>query len=449
MPNYTYRDALAVVEKALSHVKSGSDAETALIKAATADSIPPELFRRAVHAYNTAKTVHYFEKAANKRGEKFITLDADALHDRYVGQIPHTKSASVPAKVELNYGTHPSLVRPQVKAASAPVAKQPDVEPDYTALNEQLAKTASRHVRLFNLELDSCRSELRQLACRHGAQALTKTAGVLLHSKCIDADTIDFVTAELGKERDARIKVASISPVHGLVHPDHAPVEEFLSKVAELIDLRRISRETVKMAAAGTATGTAAGTSAGTKGGTKGGGKPEKEPAIPADHISKYNTSDAGTPRQHPAVERSMEGKALEILGGANAVAGAGAKVIGDSAIAAKDVSKDWVERAIAGDNRQGDVDKAVHATKVQTNLESLLLTDPVLRNMDPDEVLSKAETLNATNPTVGADKELLRYALRDAMQYNAVPTSTARDLASMRASTAKAKLDEKSRTGK
>ena len=81
---------------------------------------------------------------------------------------------------------------------------------------------------------------------------------------------------------------------------------------------------------------------------------------------------------------------------------------------------------------KQMEVDKAFNDTKRLAVVQSLLLTDPIIGEADPEMVLSLYNTLASANPEIVNDKNLLRFALREALQYEAVPLHTYKDLITM-----------------
>jgi hypothetical protein len=82
--------------------------------------------------------------------------------------------------------------------------------------------------------------------------------------------------------------------------------------------------------------------------------------------------------------------------------------------------------------NRQKSIDIAADDVGRVTELQRLLLTDPIVGEADPDTVVSLYNTLAKANPEIVKDKNLLRFALREALQYDAVPLHTYKDLISM-----------------
>jgi hypothetical protein len=81
---------------------------------------------------------------------------------------------------------------------------------------------------------------------------------------------------------------------------------------------------------------------------------------------------------------------------------------------------------------KQKDIDIAAEDVGRVTELQRLLLTDPIIGEADPDTVVSLYNTLSKANPEIVKDKNLLRFALREALQYDAVPLHTYKDLISM-----------------
>jgi hypothetical protein len=81
---------------------------------------------------------------------------------------------------------------------------------------------------------------------------------------------------------------------------------------------------------------------------------------------------------------------------------------------------------------RQKEVDVAAEDVGRVTELQRLLLTDPIIGEAEPDTVVNLYNTLAKANPEIVKDKNLLRFALREALQYDAVPLHTYKDLISI-----------------
>ena len=74
-------------------------------------------------------------------------------------------------------------------------------------------------------------------------------------------------------------------------------------------------------------------------------------------------------------------------------------------------------------------IDSMLEALQTRTLLERMLLTDPIIREADPDMVVSLYNTLQQANPEIARDPNLIRFALREAIQYESVPLHTYKDL--------------------
>lgn len=81
---------------------------------------------------------------------------------------------------------------------------------------------------------------------------------------------------------------------------------------------------------------------------------------------------------------------------------------------------------------RQKEIDVAAEDVGRVTELQRLLLTDPIIGEAEPDTVVNLYNTLAKANPEIVKDKNLLRFALREALQYDAVPLHTYKDLISI-----------------
>ena len=81
---------------------------------------------------------------------------------------------------------------------------------------------------------------------------------------------------------------------------------------------------------------------------------------------------------------------------------------------------------------KQKKIDTAVEDVSRVSELQRLLLTDPIIGEADPETVVSLYNTLASANPEIVRDRNLLRFALREAIQYDAVPLHTYKDLISM-----------------
>jgi hypothetical protein len=77
-------------------------------------------------------------------------------------------------------------------------------------------------------------------------------------------------------------------------------------------------------------------------------------------------------------------------------------------------------------------IDGGVAETQQVTNLQRLMLSDPIISKADPNMVLQLANTLSRGSSQLASDPNLMRMALREAIQYEAIPMHTYKDLVDM-----------------
>ena len=81
---------------------------------------------------------------------------------------------------------------------------------------------------------------------------------------------------------------------------------------------------------------------------------------------------------------------------------------------------------------RQRLVDDTYEEPQVATGLQRLLTTDPILSKADPQQVASLAHSIRSAAPDAARDDNFMRFALREALQYDAMPLHTYKDLVAM-----------------
>jgi hypothetical protein len=95
-----------------------------------------------------------------------------------------------------------------------------------------------------------------------------------------------------------------------------------------------------------------------------------------------------------------------------------------DTVESASDLYSDEIKK------RHNTVETAIRDTEFITNVQRILITDPIISEHDPKEVAQLATTLRQANPAIAANYHTLTYALREALQYGTMPTQTFTSLA-------------------
>ena len=79
---------------------------------------------------------------------------------------------------------------------------------------------------------------------------------------------------------------------------------------------------------------------------------------------------------------------------------------------------------------RQKGIDHAVRDVSFVSNLQRLIMTDPILGEADPQHLVDLANDLQKGDPRIAHNPNQLRFALREALQYGGVPIQTHKTLA-------------------
>jgi hypothetical protein len=88
------------------------------------------------------------------------------------------------------------------------------------------------------------------------------------------------------------------------------------------------------------------------------------------------------------------------------------------------------MDRKNFGSNPEQDkIQKSLHDLEDSTTLQRLMMKDQIIGEADPHSVVELYHSLRSMNPTLASDPSLLRFALRDAVQYGAIPTHTYTEL--------------------
>lgn len=82
---------------------------------------------------------------------------------------------------------------------------------------------------------------------------------------------------------------------------------------------------------------------------------------------------------------------------------------------------------------RQDSLDKVRRESRSAANIQRLILTDPILREADPADVVQAYNSLRAQNPELMSDINVSRALLREAIQYPHIPLSTLQGLTDVR----------------
>lgn len=429
-------------------MKRGASAEDAIIKLATDQNLAPAAVEALGQLFNTAKTVSFLDKAAS-RGATFKILDVPGLVSRYLTMKPvstATKTASAEPLWEAEWdevGTLPSVLRSLVQDAD------PVLETSMPAANI-LAKRASAPlasqdvVKAAQMVLSQREFDLQEDARKVLQQIHAKVAGCTISFSEVEADALLLHGDKIkpAVEQAARFCKASHLSVERADGPgarrlviDTEQMQPLFLKLAEiqtkLAQVRGEMGQMESLAKESAATATQKAPSS-------------TKPTSPDLYDPPREEGDAGDKgSERPSGGKSPGGKPSRPSGGGGGVAsppsgggkgggGAGAKSVLD------DASK-WLSEGPAGkltdkylahaekvllspsNSGQKLVDDSAQDYEQTSMLQKLLLTDEVLADADPERVAEIYNTFRATMPSLAADPNVMRVALRSALQHDGI----------------------------
>ncbi len=96
---------------------------------------------------------------------------------------------------------------------------------------------------------------------------------------------------------------------------------------------------------------------------------------------------------------------------------------------------------------RQRSIDESYHSTRSLGTLQKLMMTDPILREADPDLIVDAFNDLMQTDPEIAKTPQMLAFQLREALQYGGIPASSAKTIADISKSREDASKNRRERT--
>jgi hypothetical protein len=93
------------------------------------------------------------------------------------------------------------------------------------------------------------------------------------------------------------------------------------------------------------------------------------------------------------------------------------------------DAAKKLLGRSYSKEERAQKIDANYEDAVAVGNLQKLMLTDPILSEADPYELVDMFNDLRVANPEAAKSTNMLRFALREALQYGGIPQQSAKTL--------------------
>jgi hypothetical protein len=437
---------LSWLEEILPDIKRTGDPEGVMLKFAAANNLAPALLEKLAQVYNSAKTLNFIEKAAN-RGATFKVVDADALMRKYTAvdavekaaevnewiDRPTEKSAGLTVTIGDRWptatATHPELSAPlenhlgakraNAKAELRARSNAQTTEENYRQvvfdlsenINDQVTKIAERIRVLPDFDFTQLEADalgLHGVAVKEACDLLSSrlTRRHFRHKRASAGGPARLV-------RDQHGLVAAIAALQDAVelHKSAASLEsEYIKASAAPATLERQTKATVPTLTENTDT------------------KEEKAPAPASDGKAK-DTKEKRPAEGDKSSAPPAQGSGAPAKPGPSLLAGAMNNI--PAAPEPVTMMQNLVREALPTRNTgQQKVDRDFEDLQSQIVVERLLMTDPILTAADPQVVVSLANSIRTQAPHVARDINAMRFALREAVQYNALPTHSVKDLA-------------------
>lgn len=451
-------------------VRKSRKPEAELLKFARAQNLPPAQLEALAQLYNTAATVAYLEKHAGAdRGNSFPIVEVPDLVTDYLKVRTEPVKQAAPAGMTLRWeNTGVINQNPTLPACFASFSSLPahwNNAPDEVFL----LKAASGEPQLSEKELWQRRLELKSMIeqakqatfnltedLRHeldGVRMLFRTSeppafdqqeSDALHLLGESAKQACDVAAKWLQDSNITVKRASGAGTRRLVQK--TPLITKLAAINAILKVRKdIQTEVDRLEKQAIAPkGQPSGGSGGSSGSSSDPGK-DLEDRTKQEQRDKEtgafnlnNFPDRRAPKNLSRMSAGLPGEGMGALSkdnwlmkdgpeavsnAINSVSGNADKWLSDKDSLIGKLFKDRFEDVLneRGNPGQQVVDRGLTNARRQAMLQQLLVTDEVLSEADPEHVVSLYNTLVQTMPELAGDSNVMRMALRSAVQHDGI----------------------------
>lgn len=461
-----------ILTEAAPKIAETRDPEGVLLKAAADHNMYPAQLEKLGHAFNSWKTLVAMEKQAN-RGDSFSLLDVQAMVGKYASYDPHKTLSKQDKKL------HEKVDNIHKSASDDPYAWMYQTNPMNKAASGELnifekPKTLRDIQDLFTMELESP----NQSVSYEIKQASTEEKSIEEHLKsnishlnqaeqvanALKANTRDAIESEVKKianyvrqsdgaawaeivedtvDRYGEKCASAIDTIESYMQINHIPYRVMdmskrayaptllkdrhnqwpvIEKVIDLVDMFKEAASALDNI--------------------------EKDREAAREQLCELSKQAAPTPKGPvnpaptwmPKPKSNGSGKSgggISVQKGANPVKG-----VQDTSAAINNVLNTIM-------NAKGDRDKKMDEAKAvgdqQLAIQQLILNDPVLQEADPAAVEDLYNTIASISPTFAKDKNMMSTALKEAVQYGAVPVNMLKDIAAIEKDVVDTKLKQDS----
>lgn len=501
-----HREAIQTLKDILPEITQAGDTGDALLKVASRSRWAPTQLEKVAFLYNTLRTVNFLDRKAgtDERGGSFSLLDVPDLVSRFVDssvQQPtdiRTKLAgwfedAAPAGQTTKAASYQPHHLPDFMHAQEP---EPEItkaaaerDPAYASLEATRIKRANREQALYVQQVvedfdQEIRANFRKLAAvrQHWGEVLQDMAGLLPDQYEKVAAAFDSYRASIGM----KVNLA-VEPDTRLVVWDRHNVEPVFSKAAEALECWEIAREQFGQVKQSTATATRSAPSSTSvlpklpEGWDAIGSQMPLSSRIQTDlpqgqvnslgitvgdlpshggpGVTGIRILEAPTAEQRGLLMDTLGRQREETVRGVGEMLDTGSGALRSTAQVMREVP-DAADSAVQEHStrlgqildvlqpntrvKQKGVDKAQMEARQQSLIQRLIIQDPIIRQANPATVLSLYDSLRYLDPEGSMDPNTVKLALREAIQYEGMPSHTAKDLADRRKSLEEAKSKER-----
>lgn len=411
---------IQAIQQLLPRIKSSSaGAENILLEYAKENNLEPAVLVKMAQTMNTARTLAFLEKNADSRGASFPLLDPNAIAAKYV-ELAQNKTAAKNPVVEVELGES-NRVPNFFKMAAAEIDGAM-VKAASTTVPVESTKSARDLAREFNQQRDELTAlnreieqalELREELADNFKLAFKKIAK-FIRDNADDVLLIGEDVHAFGNAHEIAIYSEAIKEANTYVNIKLAEFDGNPITKRKLLHDRFNVMPLIKDASA----------------------KLSLVEDVDFFVNEKSATARTGSRRNKTPIEEIEEPKAPEVEDKKKSKPKSSQEVViltSPKGISSSVDLNQILQAALepyALKKRQKKVDEAYDDAAAMAGLQKLVITDPILAEADPVQLVDMYNDLRATKPDIARNTNMLRFALREALQYGGIPQQTVKTIA-------------------
>ena len=411
-----------LIDDVAPRVRRSGDPEGELLKFASEKNLSPALLEGLGQLFNTAKTLCYMEKNAASRGGSFPTVDVQNLVSQYL-EVPATKMKEATGWAEADDKLQPGDRMPDFFAL-----------PENDGLEFHLPKSASfRKQSLSPLRANIATAELVKTDMEESARGLLDRLVKKARRSQLDWNTLELdALAVLGDEaKPALDNAANYLAAHNIKVARQTFDGKPRFVESDLVEIEFLAKSIVGIKEAGVMLAEM---------------KDELQKssaALAKDEVDEEDDEGGEQPPKPVAPRNPGRGTSGKDLGGSpfeflpkggdpsKSVLKTAPDAMFNMLAPARDhFFKGVLKHISTPGDQHADSEAALGDAQHLSLLQNLLTTDDVLSEADPDQVVSAYNTIRQTAPHLAKDVNVMRVALRSAVQHEGIDPFTIKGIA-------------------